>query len=240
VRILLTRPEPEAQRTATALRALGHQVVTAPLLRIEMIADAALGSGPWAAILITSGNATRAIAAHSRHDELLHVPVFTVGHHSAQSMRDAGFTTVSSAGGDVGDLAELVAGRMKPHERLLYLAGEERSGDLAATLRGRNFLVDTVLVYRAAAAETLPRQAAEALETGVDAVLHFSRRSAEAYVHAVQKAGAAVPALIKPVHFCLSARVAEPLTRAGATALRIAAQPDEASLIDLVKQAQRD
>jgi len=40
-------------------------------------------------------------------------------------------------------------------------------------------------------------------------------------------------ALSKPVHFCLSAKVAEPLQEAGATDVRIAAQPDEAALLSL-------
>ena len=66
VRLLLTRPEPDAQRTATALRAQGHDVIVAPLLRIEPAADAKIGEGPWAAILITSANAAHAIAAHAR------------------------------------------------------------------------------------------------------------------------------------------------------------------------------
>ena len=61
VRLLLTRPEPDAQRTAAALRAHGHDVVVAPLLRIEPAADAQIGAGPWAAILITSANAAHAV-----------------------------------------------------------------------------------------------------------------------------------------------------------------------------------
>ena len=64
-------------------------------------------------------------------------------------------------------------------------------------------------------------------------MLHFSRRSAEAYVKAARNAGLLEAALTRPVHFCLSARVAEPLTQAGAAKIRIAARPDEAALIEL-------
>ena len=46
-------------------------------------------------------------------------------------------------------------------------------------------------------------------------MLHFSRRSAEAYVDAARAAGLLANAL-KPIHFCLSAQVAEPLAQAGA------------------------
>jgi len=65
LRLLLTRPEPDAARTAAALRAAGHEVLTAPMLRIEPVA-ADLGAGPWEAVLITSANAARAVAAHPR------------------------------------------------------------------------------------------------------------------------------------------------------------------------------
>ena len=182
MRLLLTRPEPDAQRTAAALRARGHAVVIAPLMRIEAVADAQIGAGPWAAILITSANAAHAIAAHERREALRDVPVFAVGDRSAQAMRAAGFAEVTSADGSVRDLARLVAERMTPGASLLYLAGEERSGDLAGDLRGRGFAVHTVVVYRAVAAAVLPQAAADALAGGVDGVLHFSRRSAEAYV----------------------------------------------------------
>ena len=42
---------------------------------------------------------------------------------------------------------------------------------------------------------------------------------------------------LKPVHFCLSAQVAEPLVQAGAAAIRIAERPNEAVLIALIAAA---
>jgi uroporphyrinogen-III synthase len=233
LRLLLTRPAADAERTATALRDRGHEPIVAPLLDIEIASDAAIGVGPWAAILITSANAVRAIALHRRRDELQRLPTFTVGDRTGQAMRETGFTEVSSAAGDVSDLAKLVAARVAPEARLLYLAGEERSGDLAGLLRAQRYSVDTVLIYRAVIAEQLPRHAAAALAAGIDGVLHFSRRSAEAYVTASRNASLLESALQGPAHFCLSARVAEPLTQAGATNVRIAARPDEAALIEL-------
>ena len=233
MRILLTRPQADAERTAAALRARGHEVVVAPLLDIAIVPDAELSGGPWAAILVTSANAVRAIAGHHRRDALHGVPVFTVGRHTAQDMRAAGFTNVTSADGNVTDLANLVAARMKPAARLLYLAGEERSGDLAGTLRAQDFAVDTALVYHAVTAPTLPRHAAEALAAGIGGVLHFSRRSAEAYVNAARNSGLAEAALTTPSHFCLSARIAEPLAQAGAMNIRIAVRPEETALIEL-------
>ena len=233
MRILLTRPAADAERTAATLRERGHEPIIAPLLEIEILPDADLGAGPWTAILVTSANAVRAVAGHRRRDELRGIAAFTVGERSARAMRDAGFADVTSADGSVTDLANLVAAHLKPQARLLYLAGEERSGDLAGTLRAQDFAVHTALVYRAVTAAVLPRQAAAALAGGIDGVLHFSRRSAEAYVNAARNLGLLNASLNGPAHFCLSARVAEPLIAAGATQVRIAARPDEAALLQL-------
>jgi uroporphyrinogen-III synthase len=233
MRILLTRPQADAERTALALRGRGHEVVIAPLLDLELLSDADLGSGPWIALLVTSSNAVRAIASHRRRGELHSIKVFTVGDRTAQAMRDCGFADVTSAAGNVNDLAALVAARLEPPARLLYLAGEERSGDLAGLLREKNFGVETVLVYRAVAATDLPRAAAAALAAGLDGVFHFSRRSAEAYLEAARRSNLLRAAIEQPIHYCLSGRIAEPLRQAGAANIRIAARPDEAALIEL-------
>jgi uroporphyrinogen-III synthase len=237
VRLLLTRPEPDAERTAASLRARGHFVVVAPLLRIETVADAELGSGPWAAILVTSANAARAIAAHKRLSELRALPVLAVGERSAQAMRAAGFADISSAGGGSSDLARLAAERLKQGVPLLYIAGVDRAGDIAGDLSAQNFVVRTVVVYRAAAVDALPRAGADALATGIDGVLHFSRRGAEAYVNVARAADLHEQALTKAAHFCLSARVAEPLAQAGAADIRLAPQPAEAALLALIPAA---
>jgi uroporphyrinogen-III synthase len=229
MRLLLTRPEPDNERTANVLRSQGHDVLLAPLLRIEAIADADLGFGPFAAILLTSANGARALARHVRRGELMTLPVLAVGNTSAAVARAAGFTDVASADGDARDLARLAVERFAGVKApLLYLAGEDRSGELAVA----GASVRTVVVYRAATAEHLPAGVRVALTKGaVDGVLHFSRRSVECYVECARDIGEAVTA---PVHYCLSARAAEPLRRAGAAHIRIAEHPDEASLLALV------
>jgi len=235
VRLLLTRPEPDAQRTAAALRERGHTVIVAPLMRVEILANAEIGAGPWAAILVTSANAAHAIAAHRRKKALESVPVFAVGERSAQAMRDAGFADVSSADGGVGDLAQLVGERMTAGSSLLYLAGAERAGDLAAKLATRRLAVHTAVVYRAVAVDGLPPAAADALARDIEGVLHYSRRTAEAYVNAARAVGMLESAL-KPTQFCLSAQIAEPLAQAGARTIHVARRPIEAALIELLHQ----
>jgi uroporphyrinogen-III synthase len=232
VRLLLTRPEPDAQRTAAALRARGHEPVIAPLLRIEAQIDVQIGNGPWGAILVTSANAGPTIAFRECAARLRTLPVFAVGRRSAQTMTAAGFSDVKHSEGDVSDLVAFVAAQLTPATPLLYLAGEERSGDLAGALRKRGFDVETAVVYRAVATANLPPAASEAL-AGRIGVLHFSRRSAEAFLDAAQAANLVTVAL-RPIHYCLSPRVAEPLMRAGAADVRVAQEPSEAALIALI------
>ena len=233
MRLLVTRPEPDNERTAAALRARGQAVTLAPLLHIAAVGEADLGVAPWAAILLTSANAARAIALHPRRDELLRLPILAVGRSSAEVARAAGFADVVSADGDGGDLARLAAARFSGSRLpLLYLAGEDRARDLAGELAACGLTVRTVVIYRAAGASAFPQAVRAALEQGrIDGVLHFSRRSAGTYVAC---AGEFLLPALAPVHYCLSAGVAEPLKCAGAERIRIAAHPDEASLLALV------
>ena len=236
MRLLVTRPKADAERTALALRARGHDAVVAPLLQIEPVADAEIGAGPWMAILVTSANAA-AIAGHKRFSQLRALPVFAVGDRSAQAMRAVGFADVISADGDVDDLVQLVAGRIKRKASLLYLAGADRSGDLAGNLCTRGFAVGTAIIYRAAAAGALLPAVVAAVADGVDGVLHFSRRSGAAYVDALRATGLDEAGLKKPAQFCLSARVAELLAHGGASDIRIASEPTEAALLELIPPA---
>jgi uroporphyrinogen-III synthase len=234
MRLLVTRPEPDAERTASELREHGHTVVTAPLLRIEPVDNVEIGPGPFAAVLVTSANAAWSIARHKRFAQLRALPVLAVGDRSAQATRGVGFADVTSADGNVADLARLVGERFKRGASLLYLAGADRAGDLAGMLSGRGLAVRTIVVYRAIAAASLPPAAVAAIAGGLDGVLHFSRRSAEAYVSAARAGGLDEAALTKPVHFCMSARVAEPLAETGAAHMRVAEEPTEAALMTLI------
>ncbi len=235
MRLLLTRPEADAERTASALRGLGHSVFVAPLLRIETIADAEIGGGPWAGILVTSANAARAVAQHKASPQLLGLPVIAAGNSSSDAMRGAGFSDVSSAAGGEKEVAALAARRFKAGASLLYLAGADRFGDVAGDLEAHAIAVSTVVVYRAVSAPALPVPGAEAIAGGVDGVLHFSRRSAAAFVDLTLAADLRQLALEKPVHLCLSRQVAEPLGEANAHHIRIAQEPTEAGLLALVR-----
>ena len=237
MRVLVTRPEPDGERTAAQLRARGCEVLVAPLLRLEAM-DFDPGPGPWGALALTSANAVRAVARHPRMQELLSLPVFAVGAHTAEAARVAGFADAVAADGDKDGLVRLIAARHASHEPVLYLAGEERSGDLEGDLVAAGVTVFTCVAYRVAAVADVPPEAREVLSRGgLDGALHFSRRSAQVYVDRMQAAGILDKALAVS-HYCLSRQVAEPLSSAGATDVRVAGRPSEADLIDCVVSSQ--
>lgn len=235
MRLLLTRPVFEAERTAAALRARGHEVTFAPMLEIENIPDVSIGAGPWSAVLMTSGNAARAIAEHPHRDRLASLRCFAVGAQTAAAARLAGFNNVVSANGDGGDLAKVitryVTGDAAP---LLYLAGDDRARDMAAELAPAGLGLEIVVVYRAEAATRFETEINDGLKSGdFDGVLHYSRRSTEIFV-ACARAGDVTAAAANLKHFCLSKRASEPLSAIGAEQIFVAASPDETAMMELI------
>ena len=109
MRILVTRSQPNATKTAGALRARGHEPIVAPLLEMELVSEVEAKDGPWTAILLTSANGLWGVVSWARDKKWQGVPVFAVGNITAKAARDMGFFEVTSAGGNVKDLAKLVA-----------------------------------------------------------------------------------------------------------------------------------
>lgn len=233
MRVVVTRPEADAERTADNLRKRGHQVLVAPLMRVEPIhADLA---GDWSAVVITSANAPGAIAHEPQCEALHKLPLFAVGERSAQAARAAGFVDVTPAGGDVRDLVQRIGEHHAGAQaaRLLYLAGEDRAADLIGALAAHGIEAEMRVVYRAVTAPFPPALIAALNEGAVDAVLHYSRRSADNYLAGAAAAGVAAEAL-KVRHICLAPAIAAPLQAAGAVRVAIASHPQESALLELL------
>jgi uroporphyrinogen-III synthase len=237
MRLLVTRPAPDGERTAGALRAHGHDVLTAPMLRMETL-DCAFDDRPYAGVVMTSANAVRAMAGDPRCAKLAALPAFTVGRHTAEAAHAVGFRDVHCANGDRNDLADMLRARRDASSRpLLYLAGEDRAGELELALAPTPIV--TAVVYRMVKVERFPVAVESALaRRQIDGVLHFSRRSAQAYIDCAGRAGLLGRAL-EPRHFCLSRQVAgllaaQNLAERDAIGISIAPQPHEAALIALV------
>ena len=62
--VLVTRPSPDDETTAKALRARGFDVLRAPMLRFEPVPFQDDTDATYGAVIVTSANALRAIAPH--------------------------------------------------------------------------------------------------------------------------------------------------------------------------------
>jgi uroporphyrinogen-III synthase len=85
----------------------------------------------------------------------------------------------------------------------------------------------------------LPPDACEAFAANrIEAVLHYSRRSARAFIEAARAAGVEISALSVP-QCCISDAVALILRDAGATQVLTARSPDENALLGALMRALR-
>jgi len=242
--VLVTRPQPDDETTAASLRARGFEVLLAPMLRFEPVAFHDDEDARYGAVIVTSANALRGIAPHLKASRLLGLPLFTVGEHTAEAARRAGFSKVISADGDAGSLRDCVLAAVKTKElkktdTLLYLAGADLARDLAGELGERGFIVVTQITYRMVPVPSLPRDACDAFAANrIEAVLHYSRRSARAFLEAARAGGVEISALAIP-QCCISAAVASLVRDAGATQVMAAASPDENALFETLDRALR-
>src|ERR1700722_7452849 len=242
--VLVTRPQPDDETTAASLRARGIEVLKAPMLRFETVAFQEDADTRYGAVIVPSANALRGIEPHLAGSRLLKLPLFAVGEHTASAARQAGFNNVIPAGGDAVALRDLVlasvkAKALKKASTLLYLAGADLARDLAGELGERGFNVVTHTTYRMIPVSSLPNDACEAFAANrIEAVLHYSRRSARAFLEAARAAGVEISALAVP-QCCLSDAVASIVRDAGAPQVMVARSPDENALFETLDRALR-
>ncbi len=194
--VLVTRPEPDNRATASRLSALGHEALLAPMLRFEPAVFEGVAADAFSGAIVTSANALRAVAGHP---SLTKLKLFAVGERTASVARANGFQNVEAAGGNAEALHQLVVARWQAapgKAPLLYLAGEDLTADMKALLAQDGIPVETRTVYRMVAKDEFPADVVETLRNGlVGAVLHYSRRSASAFVAAARRAGIEARAL---------------------------------------------
>lgn len=232
MRVLLTRPRDDAEATARRLAEIGIDSVVAPLIDITYIEDATIDLRGVQAVMVTSANGVRALAQVSPRRD---IAIYAVGDASADAARQAGFTEVASAGGDVGALAALAGARLDPQAgAVVHVAGSAVAGDLMAELSQRGFSARRVQLYRAQAVSALPEAARAALrDSAVDAVLFYSPRTAGRFADLVAVEGferdcAGLTAI------CLSDNVAAALGDVPFAEIRVAAQLNEDAMFDVL------
>ncbi|MDP2619428.1 MAG: uroporphyrinogen-III synthase [Hyphomicrobiales bacterium] len=244
MRVLLTRPREDSEPLARTLVGLGHAVLIAPLMRIVPCKEVDLNLDGVQALLATSSNGVRALAAQQLGARSRRLPLFAVGDATARTARKAGFSDVRVAGGDVDALAALVRDSVEPERgRIVHIAGRDRAGDLKAALRADGFTVEVAVLYAAKAATALSQEARSALRAGeLDAVLLYSPRTARIHADLIRAETEDLLAAARSLyHVCLSQAVATELAPLGLDRgrLLVATAPRQEALLQRLAEAER-
>lgn len=204
-RLLIARAEPEASLTAAQVTQMGGTPILAPMRNAIPVMEP-VPTKPDA-LVATSARAFQ--LGPSIPDEWHDLPCLVVGEITATAARGAGFRDIRIAQGEAASLAPLLGAFHG--QSLVYLAGDPRRPELESDAKALAIRLTPWLRYRMQDMETLPAPAHSALSDGTcDAILHFSRESAATLLRLVEKAGLQ-PALLRPVHACLSPGIAASL-----------------------------
>jgi uroporphyrinogen-III synthase len=233
LRVALTRPIADAERTAAVLRARGFEPFCAPAMEIL-----ATGAEPpdesFDALLATSANAFAFLSAEARA-RLRRFKLFVAGERTAAAASAAGFGAADAIGADASALAASLAAELPAASRLLYLTARDRKSELESTLRAAGHRLVAAEVYVAQARGAWSAAEAEAF-SACGAALHYSRRSAELAGGLAGRAGLG-DHLRAILHVCISTDAAEPLRSFGARRIVIATGAEESSLLDALSLA---
>lgn len=234
MKILVTRPQPQADTTARKLVAMGHEVVLEPLLRFQpLLLDEDVAGGAKA-IAVTSAKAIEALAFNKLTEPLQMLPLYSVGEATAQAAKAAGFQNILSAEGDVGSLANLI-GQHNQEGPVFYPAAMDRSGDLSGQLATIGVACNMVEAYQMAAASQLSAQAHRLIAAGeIDCALFYSLRTIQVFLSLCRLEKTTV-FLNSMKALCVSKRVAEQATSFGE--VFVAKAPSEDGLFELLAPA---
>ncbi len=235
MRVLVTRPEPDASDTAVRLAAIGHEAAVHPL--IEIVFSAPPPPIEPTAIVLSSRNGARAVARWPQAGAWRSLPVFAGGDATAAMATTLGFTDVRSAAGTARELAVLVAAQRRPGDGpVLYAAAADRTGTVESLLAQWGHDVRIVQAYRARRAKGLPPAVVRDLASGaIGAVLLYSRRTATIFATFLESLGASAIAPTTTI-YAISQAAAGPLLGLGRT-IRVPPHPDEDSLLALLPRA---
>ena len=237
IRVLVTRPQPGADRTAVRLAYLGYAPVLLPLTQTVALAQKLPAAKPNL-VVATSPKAFFHLSEELR-DMLTGVPVAVTGEGSAAAARNAGLTHVEAAGGNVAGLVDRLGRSILPATRVLYLAGRVRRPDLELFLQGSAAKFDLIEAYDTISVsystEKLRQASAggsfsSALLTSVETVAALAGISNVDFTHAIEFS----------IFICLSERIAEAARNKFNNPIAVAVEPTEDGLMDcLIKTVPR-
>lgn len=223
---LITRPQPFAERTATAVAALGYQPYICPLLRFVPLAVPP-ATRSYDGAVFTSATVFQ-LGLDLRQP--LDLPLYVVGSQTAVAAQAAGFSTIRHCASDVPALAAwLNAQPPKDPFSLVYYRGVHVAHDLAAMLPA-SMEFDQVAVYDSHVQTPSESHKRLLLGGAVQWILLYSRRTSGGLAAAINGMDDTSWCPETSV-LCLSSAVMEPLYEFAWRSIEVAATPDEAAML---------
>ncbi|MAL79146.1 MAG: hypothetical protein CMN55_08550 [Sneathiella sp.] len=232
MKILITRPEPDASALADILSGRGHEPRLAPMMFIENLPNRTLDTAGAQALLITSANGARALGRLAGDKN---IRCFAVGRATAEALRAEGYAHVTAAGGDVNSLRDVIIDAATPDGgRLIHVSGSEVAGDLVGMLTEQGFDCERLVLYEALPVTSLDAKITREIKAGsIPAVLFYSPRTAAIFTGIVTAAGLA-PFMESMTAYCLSAAIADKISSLRWQEVKIATEPDQEKLLALL------
>ncbi len=238
MRVLVTRPEPDATALKAHLVAQGHEVLIEPLMELRFDDLDPIELGGVQALIATSRNGLRALAASPELEAARHLPLFAVGPGTAATARGLGFEIVIKGPGTGRQLVSLITDGIDVNAgSLLHLAGDVLAFDFAAELARLGYHVLQPLVYIAEPVQRLSGSTVTRLRNGqIAGVLLLSPRTAEIYVDLLRQHDL-VEASRNLIHYCISEATADRLAGLGQPKVEIAEAPNLKEVLALTARA---
>src|SRR6185312_4132173 len=135
MRLLVTRPEPDALKLRAALEDMGHEATVEPLLHVEFEDVSHISLEGVQAMIATSRNGARALKSTLLLASARSMPLFAVGKATAKEARALGFGMVVTCAGTAHELVTHIVSVIDPAAGfLLHLAGDTLAVDLRTEL----------------------------------------------------------------------------------------------------------
>ncbi len=239
MRLLVTRPEPDASLLAEELRGLGHEPIVQPLLDFHRLDfdPAPLESASY--LIFTSGNAIRALQERRDIGRSARIPVFCAGEETTRRARAAGFSSIAATASTAEDLAAKIVPLAGNRLRLVHVTAKHQAFDLAGALACEGLSLCTLYVYEMTARRAFESSVAEALKAGtIGDVILMSPRTGEIFTALCRDHGLC-DRMKSLRYFCLAQSVAKTLEPAGLAQVHVAEKPNRKALLALIAASPR-
>ena len=186
-KILLTRPQQDAEPLAKKLQQQGYQPMILPMMEVEFLPEIALPVDNIDALIFTSANGVRALMHQLQYQpqyrqQILATPCYAVGAKTASTAKSYGFDKIAIAGGDANKLYQLIIDtNAHASQRFYHVAADNHPHALVERLKQAGLNATRQSFYKTLALQRLPADFTDIFPQ-INAVMLFSVRTAEIFL----------------------------------------------------------